>query len=71
MPTIHSKIVVILTITNIYALEIKNEILNELPGETHTYYSLDTAHDQNSTNLDEMIPDEFKHSLTPNVLPIL
>ena len=60
---------VILTTTNIDALEINNEILDKLPGEKYTYYSLDTAHDQNSTNLDELIPDEFIHSLTPNGLP--
>ena len=57
---------VILTTTNIDALDINNEILNKLSGEKHTYCSLDTAHDQNSTKLDELIPDEFIHSLTPN-----
>ena len=57
------------TTTNIDALDINNEILNELSGEKHTYYRLDTAHDQNSTNLDELIPDGFIHSLTPNGLP--
>ena len=43
--------------------------MNKLPGEKHTYYSLDTAHDQNSTNLDKSIPDEFINSLKPNGLP--
>ena len=55
--------------TNIDALDINNGILNKLFGEKHTYYSLDTTHDQNSTNLDELIPDGFMHSLTPNRLP--
>ena len=38
------------TTTNIDALDINNEILSKLSGEKHTYYSLDTAHDQNCTN---------------------
>ena len=43
--------------------------MNKLSGEKHTYYSLDAAHDQNSTNLDEVFPDEFINFSTPNGLP--
>ena len=60
---------VILTTTNIDALDINNKILNNLSCEKHTYNCLDTAHDQDSTNLDELIPDQFINSLTPNGLP--
>ena len=59
---------VILTTTNFDALDINNEILSELSCEEHVYYSINTAHDENSTNLDKIEPDKFINSLTPNAL---
>ena len=60
---------VILTTTNNDALEIDNVILNKLSGKEHSYYYVDTAYDENSTSLDEIIADEFINSVTPNGLP--
>ena len=61
---------VILTPTiKIDALEINNKILDKLPGKEKMCYSVDTAYDENTTNLNEILPDEFLNSLTPNGLP--
>ena len=39
------------------------------PGDEHIYYSVDSAHAENSTNLDEILPDEFINYSTPNGVP--
>ena len=58
-----------MTTTNIDALEIDYEILSKLSGEEQIYLSEHTAHDENSTNLDEIVSDGFIISSIPNGLP--
>ena len=50
-------------------INISNEILNRMEGDTIEYLSLDTAEDDNEQNLDVILPTEFLNSLTPNGLP--
>ena len=59
---------VILCPKNAKTLELNEQILQQLPGECHTYASVDSAvcdNDQEATNY----PHEFLHSLTPSGMP--
>ena len=51
-------------------ININNEILNRMEGDTIEYLSIDTAEDDNEQNLDVILPTEFLNSLTPNGLPL-
>ena len=59
---------VILTPTNDEALEINEQILNQLPGEVKTYYSIDSVVSDDQEEID-LYPLEFLNSLTPSGMP--
>ncbi|XP_057291716.1 ATP-dependent DNA helicase pif1-like isoform X1 [Hydractinia symbiolongicarpus] len=59
---------VILTPTNEEALEINEQILNQIPGDTHTYYSIDSVVSDDQEEID-LYPMEFINSLTPSGMP--
>ena len=50
-------------------ININNEILNRMEGDTIEYLSIDTAEDDNEQNPDVILPIKFLNSLTPNGLP--
>ena len=59
---------VILCPKNAKTLELNEQVLQQLPGECHTYASVDSAmcdNEEEATNY----PPEFLHSLTPSGLP--
>ena len=58
---------VILTFRNDVVAEFNESLLIKLPGEIHTYDSIDTV-DINEDETDH-IPQEFLQSLTPSGLP--
>ena len=60
---------IILAPKNNDVINIINEILNRMEGDTIEYLSIDTAKDDNEENLDVILPTEFFNSLTPNGLP--
>ena len=59
---------VILTPTNQDALELNNQILEQLPGETRTYFSIDSVVSDDRAEVD-LYPLEFINSITPSGLP--
>ena len=59
----------ILTTNNSDVLEINEKILEKLEGNTIDYYSVDSAVDDDQTDLETALPIEFLNSLTPNGLP--
>ena len=60
---------IILAPKNNDVININNEILNRMEGDTIEYSSIDTAEDDNEQNLDVILPTKFLNSLTPNGLP--
>ena len=59
---------VILTPTNDAALEINEQIINQLPGELKTYFSVDSVVSDDDEEV-QLYPLEFINSLTPSGMP--
>lgn len=60
---------IILSLRNTDVIDINNEILNRMEGESREYLSIDSVENENRDNLDSILPTEFLNSLTPNGLP--
>lgn len=60
---------VILSPKNVDVSEWNNTILSLVSGKESDYLSVDTADDDDSEPLDEILPTEFLNSLNPNGLP--
>ena len=56
-------------LTNNNVLEMNNEILSRLDGDSKVYLSIDTIVDDENECLQSSIPIEFVNSITPNGLP--
>ena len=59
---------VILTPTNVAALEINEKILDKIEGEISSYFSLDSIVSDDAEKIDRY-PMEFLNSLTPSGMP--
>lgn len=59
---------VILTTKNAHAMNINNEVLNLLPGESKAYYSVDSVVSDDIENKINY-PPEFLHAQTPSGMP--
>ena len=59
---------VILTPTNLDALDVNEKILDRLPGEVSTYHSIDSVVSDDADEINRY-PLEFLHSLCPSGMP--